>query len=287
MRVALKHHPQPTGWLSLLKRGATQFVERLGLILHIGGLILLVYIYLHFAPDYVQFILPAPHKVIVALWEQDLALRIPNGIWIIQNIGLTLLDALSGFVVGNSIAIMLSIVMVFVPWLKPVVLRTSVWVKSVPFIVLIPMLMLVLGPNWKMRVALVSLATFFPTLINFFTGLHQVESDVMDYTQTLPGITPWATFRHVRIYYSLPMLFAALKTSASVVILSAVVVEWLTAGGGLGWLLYTFTTRYRMDLLVDLAIASAVLSLGFMRVVSTVEARIMQHIYGGTDVGRI
>ena len=236
-----------------------------------------------------QYVVPYPHKVLAGLVESDLALGIPNILWIGQHLGITLADALAGFTFGNSVAIVLSITMLFVPRMRSVVMRDAIAIKSVPWIVLIPILMLILGPTWKTRVALVSLACFFPTLVNFFTGLQEVDSEVMDYTMTLPGITDWKLFRWVRLYYSLPYLFAALKTAASIVVLSAVVVEWLVSGSGLGWLLYVFNYRYRMDLLIALAGVAGLVSYGFMRGVSLMEAHIVDETIwrGGKNSGRI
>lgn len=263
-------------------RGKQSWQDWTGVGLHVFTHVLGLYAILWFVP-FIQYVLPYPHNVVRGLVERDLATGLPNILWIGQHLGITLVDALAGFSIGNGTAVFLSVAMIFLPRIRSVVLRDAIAIKSIPWIVLIPILMLVLGPNWKTRVALVSLACFFPTLINFFTGLHEVDQEVMDYTLTLPGITKWKIFRHVRLYYSLPYLFAALKTAASIVILSSVVVEWLVAGSGLGWLLYTFNYRYRMDLLVALAVVTGVLSYSFLRCVSLVETVICQSIWTGDN----
>lgn len=257
----------------------------IGAFAQIATHVMAVYILIWLIP-FLKYVLPYPHAVVVSLIERDLATGLPNLVWIAEHLGVTILDATAGFTIGNGMAVILSIVMVFLPRSRSIIMRDAIAIKSIPWIVMIPILMLVLGPSMKTRVVLVSLACFFPTLVNFFTGLHEVDQDVMDYTKTLPGITPWATLRHVRLYYSLPYLFASLKTAASVVILSSVVVEWLVAGSGLGWLLYLFNYRYRMDLLIALAIFTGLLSYSFMRGVSVVEKYVMNSV-GEEKDGRI
>lgn len=241
-----------------------------GIAFHLSTHLAAIYALIWLVP-FAQFVLPYPHKVVEGMVEADLALGIPNIQWILQHTGITIVDASLGFLLGNGMAVLLSIVMLFVPPLRSIVLRDAIAIKSIPWIVLIPILMLLVGPNVQTRIALVGLACFFPTLVNFYTGLWEVDHEVMDYTHTLPGITNWAEFRYVRWPYSLPFLFAAFKTSAGIVILSAVVVEWLVGGSGLGWLLYTFNSRYRMDLLLGLAVVTGLLSYGFLRFVSSLE----------------
>lgn len=260
----------------------------LEIAIHVSTHIMAIYALIWLIP-FTQYVLPYPHKVVEGMVEVDLALGIPYAVWILQHTGITIADASLGFLLGNGTAVALSIIMLFIPPMRSVVLRDAIAIKSIPWIVLIPILMLLIGPNMQTRVVLVALACFFPTLVNFYTGLYEVDHEVMDYTQTLPGITNWAAFRHVRWHYALPFLFAAFKTSASIVILSAVVVEWLVSGSGLGWLLYTFNSRYRMDLLIGLAIVTGLLSYGFLRIVSFLEHRIVDESIwrGGKGSGRI
>jgi len=115
------------------------------------------------------------------------------------------------------------------------------------------------------------------------TGLREVDQDVLDYSYTLPGMNRWKLLRHVRFYYAVPYMFASLKAAAGNVITSAVVVEWMVASEGLGWMLYVFQYRYRMDLLYGLAILTGLMGYTFMMLVGSIEKRYSRRLRGDNE----
>lgn len=238
---------------------------------HLASHLAVLYFLLYFV-EILRYALPYPHEIPLALFDQDFEHGV-YWLWILEHVGVTLFDAGSGFLLGNGVAIVLAIAIVLTPRLEKVVMPDVIALKSIPWVVLIPIFMITpfLGPTWRTRTAIVALGNFFPTLINVHTGLKEVPDDVYDYSSTLPGMTRWILLRHVRIFYAVPFIFASLKVGAGNVITSAVVVEWLVAGSGLGWLLFVFQFRYRMDLLWGLAITTGLLGYGFLWLVRRAE----------------
>ena len=272
-----------------LKTGPNSGVKKVaGVVVHLATHLGAWYLLAMVIP-FATYVLPFPHNVVGSLFENDTILKVPNILWIGQQLLITIRDASIGFVVGIGLAIVLAVVMLFFPGMRDVVLRDSVAIRSVPWIVLVPILMMIMGTGAITAITLICLSVFFFTLVNFYTGLLEVDQDVLDYTRTLSGITDWITFTKVRWYYALPYLFAALKTTASVVILTAVVIEWLMGREGLGYLLYTFNYRYRMDLLLALAVVAGLASYCFMRAVTGLESLVVDESVwrGGKSEQRI
>lgn len=249
-------------------------------ILHVGSHILVIYVLLWLLPIF-QYAIPYPHEIPLAFLEKDFAHGY-YGLWVAQHTGVTLFDALSGFLLGNGVAIILAFLIALVPQVEQVLIPDAIALKSIPWVMLIPIFLLIpfLGPTWRTRVVVVALANFFPTLVNVHTGLQEVDQDVLDYSYTLPGMNKWRLLRHVRAYYAIPYIFASFKTAAGNVITSAVVVEWLVASEGLGWMLYVFQYRYRLDLLYGLAIFTGLLGYGFMGLVGKLESKYSRSIRG-------
>jgi len=204
-----------------MKENTRKWINIRDVPLHVGSHILVIYLFLWIAPLF-RYAIPFPHEIPLALIEQDFA-KGYYGIWIAQNVGVTLFDALTGYVLGNGVAIALAFLIALVPRIERIVILDAIALKSIPWVVLVPIFLLipVLGPTWRTRVVVVALANFFPTLINVHTGLQEVDSEVLDYSYTLPGMNRWILLWYVRAYYAIPFAFASLKAAAGNVITSA------------------------------------------------------------------
>jgi ABC-type nitrate/sulfonate/bicarbonate transport system permease component len=89
-------------------------------------------------------------------------------------------------------------------------------------------------------VVITALLTFFPVLVNILSGLQRTDPALVDLFRSWHASRS-ETFFHLRVPYALPFLFAALKISAPLALIGAVVAEWTGASGGLGrtmWLAY-------------------------------------------------
>ncbi len=104
-----------------------------------------------------------------------------------------------------------------------------------------PLLTLWLGFGMLPKVISTALLTFFPVLVNGLSGLQRPDPALLDLFRSWHS-TRWEIFVHLRLPSAAPYLFAALKISAPLALIGAVVAEWTGASGGLGrtmWLAYS------------------------------------------------
>jgi NitT/TauT family transport system permease protein len=175
-----------------------------------------------------QFVLPTPETIGRTLYaERGLLLR---------NLGPTLLEAAGGFAIGNVLAILAAVVFVYSRPLEETFYPAAVALRSVPLIAITPLLVVWLGPGYASKIALTALITFFPTLVNMVHGLAAVEVATLELMYTLSA-SEWHVFWKVRVPYSLPYLFAALKIAPSASILGAIVAEFIGSTRGLGFII--------------------------------------------------
>lgn len=262
----------------LVKFDARKIMKNL--LFHVGSHVLVIYVVLWLAPFF-QYAIPFPHEVPMAFFEKDFA-HGHYGLWVAEHVGVTVADALAGFLFGNGVAVLIAFAITLAPGAARVIIPDAIALKSIPWVMIVPIFLLIpfLGPTWRTRVLIVALANFFPTLVNVHTGLQEVDQDVLDYSRTLPGMSRWILLRHVRAFYAIPYVFASLKTAAGSVITSAVVVEWMVASEGLGWMLFVFQYRYRLDLLYGLAVITGLMGYGFMFLMGKVEERYSRRLRG-------
>lgn len=178
------------------------------------------------------YLLPAPSRILATLWANA-------GMYSEASL-LTLGEALLGLTLGLLAGFGLAAVLTLQPGLEGGVMTLAILLKSTPMVALAPLLTLWLGFGVLPKVIITALLTFFPVLVNTLSGMQQPDPALLDLFRAWRASRA-RIFWHLRLPSSLPYLFAALKISAPLALIGAVVAEWTGASGGLGrtmWLAY-------------------------------------------------
>ena len=179
------------------------------------------------------YLLPAPSRVLQTLFAHPRPVRGGSGYHPGRSPG----RAGAGRTAGVLIATLLTLR----PGLEDGVMTLAILFKSTPMVAIAPLLTLWLGFGVLPKIIITALLTFFPALVNVLTGLQRPDPILLDLFRSWRA-TRWETFIHLRAPSALPYLFAALKISAPLSLIGAVVAEWTGASGGLGrtmWLAYS------------------------------------------------
>ena len=143
-----------------------------------------------------------------------------------------LLGAGTGMVIGISLGLALSNDERLSQVFRPIVVATN----SVPRIALIPLIVILLGPNEKATIFAAGLTGFFNTFFNAYEGGRTVSAQVIDNAQIL-GASPFQLMRHVRFPFVLAWSFASLPNTVSHGLLACVTAEVFTGATGVGRIL--------------------------------------------------
>jgi NitT/TauT family transport system permease protein len=178
------------------------------------------------------YILPAPSQILLTLFQ--------NLLYFVYASGITLGEALLGLCLGLICGFSLAALLTLFPGLEDGVMTLAILVKSTPLVAIAPLLTLWLGFGTAPKIIITGLMTFFPVLVNLLSGFQKTDPALMDVFRAWHA-SPWEIFIHLRLRTAFPFLFAALKISAPLALIGAVVAEWTGASGGLGrvmWLAY-------------------------------------------------
>ena len=181
------------------------------------------------------YVLPAPSTVLDAmaryrgeLGEQAMA---------------TLGVALAGFVLGTVSAIAVAMALTYSRLVRTAVYPLLLALRALPFIAIIPILVVLMGTGYEPRITICAIGTFLTTLVNLMRGLRSADGEVEELMHTL-NASGLQRLLKVRVYAARPYLLAALRISASSCVIEATVAEWITGDSGLGYLVqisgYTF-----------------------------------------------
>lgn len=179
------------------------------------------------------YLLPAPSVILQTLFQHTSLYA--------QASLLTLSEAVGGLLLGLITGVCAATLLGLWPRLERGVMTLAILVKSTPLVAIAPLLTIWLGFGVLPKVLITALLTFFPVLVNVLSGIQSADGALLDTFHSW-NANRWELLLHVRAPSALPHLFAALKVTAPLALIGAVVAEWTGASGGLGrtmWMAYT------------------------------------------------
>ena len=211
-----------------------------------------------------RHVIPAPLHVLGQMWS--------DRSYLVSNSGVTLREAMVGYVCGNGAAIALAILFVRVHAAERLLLRLAIASYCIPLVAVAPVLVVVL-PGDGPKYALAALAVFFTTLIATLVGLRSSDATSLEVVRASGG-TPWQALRYVSIRAALPSTFAGLCIAAPAALLGAIIGEYLGASEGLGVALVQAQSSFQVPRTWALALTMSLLA-GALYAITTVISRLL------------
>lgn len=212
-----------------------------------------------------EFVIPRPTQVLAVLTQETS--------FVTQHLMVTLRAAAIGFLFANVVGIGLAVLFTSVPVLNRLLMPAAITIRNVPYVALASVLVLAVGDGLWTKVMIVTIAGFFPVLVNTIRGLAAVDTVVLDRMRIL-DVSPWKVFLKVRLPYSVPYILAAQEITGSGSIIVAVAAEWMISSEGLGYVINRAMAQYRGDQVYAVALLAAVLSYAIYMLVQLIGVRI-------------
>ncbi|MCY3675446.1 MAG: ABC transporter permease [Paracoccaceae bacterium] len=216
-------------------------------------------------------LLPAPHQVIIELWDTTVNKKITSKRSLVYHGWITLSATLLGFVIGTGLGVLLAIGIVHNKAMDYGVMPWIIASQTVPILALAPMIIVVLysiGLSGLVPKAIISAyLSFFPVSVGMVAGFRCPDPTQMDLLKTYAAKKS-QLFWKLRVPISMPYLFTSLKIGVAASLVGAIVGELPTgAVAGLGARLLTGSyygqTVQIWSALIGSAILAAVL-VGFI-----------------------
>ena len=188
-------------------------------------------------------LLPAPHQVILELWDTTINKKVTSKRSLVYHGWITLSATLLGFVIGTGLGILLAIGIVHNKAMDYGVMPWIIASQTVPILALAPMIIVVLysiGLSGLVPKAIISAyLSFFPVSVGMVAGFRCPDPTQMDLLKTYAAKRT-QVFWKLRAPISLPYLFTSLKVGVAASLVGAIVGELPTgAVAGLGARLLT------------------------------------------------
>jgi len=178
------------------------------------------------------YIMPAPEAVLHALWS-GVAINPASAKGYYLPLWSTLSNAATGFAIGTGLGLVLGSLMAESRTVEKLLMPYAFALQSLPKVAIAPLVVIWFGFGDGSKIAIAALLSFFPVLINSFTGLRSVEPEKLDLMRSLSA-TRFETYRIVKLPNAAPFIFAGLDMAVVYALLGAIVAEFLGAQQGMG-----------------------------------------------------
>jgi ABC-type nitrate/sulfonate/bicarbonate transport system permease component len=153
---------------------------------------------------------------------------------LIGALGGTLYRMAVGFLLGAAAAIALGILLSMSRLARLTLEPTIELLRPLPIPALIPPLILFLGLDDPMKIAVVAFTVFFPVFVNTLHGALAIEPTYRAVAATF-GTSRFGTLRSVLLPATLPYVFAGLRISLGLAFVSVVAAEMVAGDSGIGY----------------------------------------------------
>lgn len=196
---------------------------------------------------------------------------------IAADLAVTVRDAGIGYLVGLAAAFALAVVFAVSPVLERIVMPTAMVLRSIPLVVLTPLITLIFGIGQAGVTAIVIIVVFLPALANILYGLRSVSGEHRDLVLAYGG-SSWTVLRKVALPAAVPSTLASARIAVPSAVTGAMIAEWLSTGKGLGGAISRAAGSFGYDAMWASAITVAAVTMAVYAVVSIVDTLVQERM---------
>jgi sulfonate transport system permease protein len=197
-------------------------------------------------------ILPAPHEVARTFWDLVMSGELAS------HLGISLWRVARGAALGLSIGLGLGLTLGFSPAVETWIGPSFRMLAQVPSIALVPLLMMVLGIDDKLKLFIMAKACVIPVALLTADGIRDIPRGYLEVGAVF-RLTRLTLVRRIVLPAALPQIFTGVRQGIAQVWVSLVAVEVLASAEGLGYLMTWGRLIFQLDVvLVCVAVIGAV-----------------------------
>lgn len=228
------------------------------------GVLLLVWQALTASGVVASYLLPPPVKVAGAI------VRTLGDGSLMQHLVPTLTASALGWLFGGLLATVLAALVTEFVWVERALLLHLLGLQAIPKVSLAPLVFLWAGFGLTGNVILVTLICFFPVFANALAGFRSVNPSLLDLLRAA-GASRFHIWWHAKLPSAAPALFSGLEVSVAFALIGCVVMEFIGATRGLGFVIQDASNTF--DLPLSFA---AVVTLGAIGMIGNALLRLLR-----------
>jgi sulfonate transport system permease protein len=213
-------------------------------------------------------VLPAPSKV------AKTAFKLATAGTLLNDLGISLLRVVAGFAIGGSVGFVLGVLVGFSRVAEAAIDRSVQMIRAIPFLAVLPLVIVWLGVGEAEKIFLVALGVTFPIYINTTLGIRQVDPKLSELGR-VQGLNPLELIRRIILPGALPSILTGVRYALATAWLALVVAETIGAQSGLGFLAMDAREFLRTDVIVLTIVIYALIGVAADAIARLLERRLL------------
>jgi taurine transport system permease protein len=191
--------------------------------------------------------LPPPSDIWWTAWDMVQHGYRQTPLW--EHVLISLARALSAFVLASVLGVLLGIAMGMKPILHAILNPFIQFLRPLPKLALIPLVVLWFGIGEVSKLFLIFIAVFLTVVVGAVSAVESVKQGRIRAAQTL-GVTRFQLFRYVILPHALPELLISIRLALGIGWITLIAAEMIAAEAGLGWMVVNAGAFLRTDVVM-------------------------------------
>ena len=187
---------------------------------------------------------------------------------LVSTIGRVLIGLSMGMISGITVGIVMGLRDTVGRSLSPII---SI-LYPIPALGWLPLMMLWIGINEMLPIAIITIGTFFPTCYNTAAGIHNVDRGIVSAAQIL-GASEKRILFEVILPNAAPQVFAGLKLSSGMAWRMVLAAEMVAIPTGIGALIMKAESLVRVDIILACLVVLSFFCLFFEKCLEIIERK--------------
>jgi NitT/TauT family transport system permease protein len=218
-----------------------------------------------------SFVLPAPHEILVAAWDER------SFLWSAALV--TVRGALLGFSAAVGVGFLLAMALGFSPRIKASLYPLILVLQMMPVTILAPIFVLWLGQGLPSIVAITFMIGFFPVVANTTMGFISVDRNLRELF-VVCNATRAQEARYLRIPGAMPYFLTGMKIAGTLAPIGAIVGDFLAGSaqggvGGIGYMTITYFSQLKTPALFATGLVACLMGFVFVGGVNWLHWRLL------------
>ena len=187
-----------------------------------------------------SYVLPSPTKVLNSFVKM-----IQSG-EIFEDIYISYLRVLQGFFIATLLAFLLAMIRVTLPKYNDYYESIVQFLKNVPPLSLIPLLILWLGIGETTKISIIVLTSFFPIYLNTVKGFESCDKKLLEVGEVY-GYSKVSSFFKIRLPYAMSDILVGMRVGLGYSWRAIISAEMIAASSGIGHMILFAQQMSRTD----------------------------------------
>jgi len=226
-----------------------------------------------------SFFVPSPGELVGTFFETWFGERFTRDV--LPSLGRLALGIIGAVIVGVGLGLLIGSFRPVRQLLEPLL----EFFRAIPPPVLLPLLMIIMGVNWRMQVFVIIFGSLWPVLLNTVEGVRATDEVQRDTARSY-GLGRMARLRYLILPAAAPQILTGIRQSLSIALILMVISELFYTSSGLGFTIVQFQRNFAIPEMWSGILLLGLIGLGLAVLFRYTERYILRWYHGLREVQR-